>query len=170
MSKAPETSRSDSRRGSSGNTKAGSSRRREPATAPPSPALDEETAAALTLYNTYLVADREQQAHERAVRKAEKVKDDAAAALRKLNDRKAPAAQTSEAEAKYREAVDALRHLRDGRAATPESSDSRAAGEGETEPATTTGDESDPPNEDDSPTDETEPATADETSADEAET
>ena len=36
--------------------------------ASPQPPLDEETAAALTLYNTYLVADREQQARERAVR------------------------------------------------------------------------------------------------------
>ena len=78
------------------------------------PNLDEETAAALTLYNTYLVADREQQAHERALRKAEKAKDDAAAAVRKLNDRKAPASETAAAETTYRDAVAALQRLRDG--------------------------------------------------------
>ncbi len=76
--------------------------------------LDGETAAALTLYNTYLIADREQQAHERALRKAEKAKDEAAAAVRKLHDRKAPAAETATAETKYREAVEALQKLRDG--------------------------------------------------------
>ena len=78
------------------------------------PTLNEETAAALTLYNTYLVADREQQAHERALRKAEKAKDDAAAAVRKLNDRKAPASETAAAETTYRDAVAALQRLRDG--------------------------------------------------------
>ena len=76
--------------------------------------LDDETAAALTLYNTYLVADREQRAHERALRKAEKTKDEAAAAVRKLNERKANASETAEAEAKYRQAAEALQRLRDG--------------------------------------------------------
>ena len=80
----------------------------------PSPPLDDETAAALTLYNTYLAADRGQQAHERALRKAEKAKDDAAATVREFNRRKAPTAETAEAEAKYRETVEALRRLRDG--------------------------------------------------------
>ena len=171
MSKAPETSRSDSRRGSRGKTRGGSSGRRD-AAAPasvPSPALDEETAAALTLYNTYLVADREQQAHERAVRKAEKAKDDAAAALRKLNDRTAPAAQTSEAEAKYREAVDALRRLRDGQAATPKGSDDEAvdadeADEGAGGAATTTDDDETAAT-GDTPADKAEPSTADEAAA-----
>ena len=82
--------------------------------------LDDETAAALTLYNTYLVADREQQAHERALKKAEKAKDDAAAAVRKLNDRKAPAAETAEAEANYRKAAAAFQRLRDGDTSAPE--------------------------------------------------
>ena len=81
--------------------------------------IDDETAAALTLYNTYLVADREQQAQERALKKAEKAKDDAAAAVRKLNDREAPASEISEAEAAYRQAAEALRHLRDGDRADP---------------------------------------------------
>ncbi len=78
--------------------------------------LDDETAAALTLYNTYLIADREQQAHERALRKAEKAKDEAAASVRKLNERKASASEMAEAEAKYRDAVAALRRLRGGHA------------------------------------------------------
>ena len=56
--------------------------------------LDDETAAALTLFNTYLVAHREQQAHERALKKAEKAKDEAAAAVRKLNDKKASSSET----------------------------------------------------------------------------
>lgn len=96
-------------------------------TAPKPQPLDDETAAALTLYNTYLIADREQRAHERALKKAAKAKDEAAAAVRKLNDRKAPAAEMAEAETKYREAAEALQHLRDGEAAeeaAPEDDDS----------------------------------------------
>ena len=80
----------------------------------PNPPLDDETAAALTLFNTYLAADRERQEHERAIRKAEKTKDDAAAAVRKLNDRKAPATETAAAETAYREAVETLKRVRDG--------------------------------------------------------
>ena len=91
--------------------------------APKESPLDDETSAALTLFNAYLVADREQQAHERALRKAEKAKDEAAAAIRKLNDRKAPAAETAEAEAKYREAAEALQRLRGGDTAAPGAED-----------------------------------------------
>ena len=40
--------------------------------APKHQPLDDGTSAALTPYNTYLVADREQRAHERALKKAEK--------------------------------------------------------------------------------------------------
>lgn len=82
--------------------------------APRRPPLDDETAAALTLFNTYLVADREQRAHERAVRKAERAKDEAAAAVRGLSDAKASAAESAEAETAYREAVETLRRLRGG--------------------------------------------------------
>ena len=88
--------------------------------------LDDETAAALTLYNTYLVADREQQAHQRALRKAEKAKDEAAATVRELNDRKASAADMAAAEAAYREAVEALRLLRDGDQAAPQDTSDEA--------------------------------------------
>ena len=165
MSKAPEAARSDSRRGSRGKTRAGSSGRRDD-TAPapgPVPALDEETAAALTLYNTYLVADREQQAHERAVRKAEKAKDEAAAAVRKLNDRKAPAAEAAAAEANYRESVEALRRLRDSEAATPKGSDDATEGDAATTKASGDGTSAPP----ETPDDDAEPSTEDEASADE---
>ncbi len=81
--------------------------------------LDDESASALALFNTYLVADREQQAHERAIKKAEKVKDEAAAAVRKLNERKAPASETAAAEAAYREAVQTLNRLSEGGSGTP---------------------------------------------------
>ena len=74
--------------------------------------IDEETAAALTLYNTYLVADREQRAHEQAIRKAERVKSEAATTVRKLNNRKTSSADLTAAETKYREAVEALNQLR----------------------------------------------------------
>ena len=92
----------------------GVSRRREATAAAVKPQLDEATASALTLFNTYLIADREQQAHERAVRQAEKAKDEAAAKVRKLHERKASGADTAAAEAAYREALDTLRRLRDG--------------------------------------------------------
>jgi len=86
--------------------------------------LDEETAAALTLYNTYLIADREQQAHKKAVKKAEQAKDAAAATVRKLHERKASGTEAAEAEKAYREAVEALQRLRDGTATVPQDDDS----------------------------------------------
>ena len=91
--------------------------------------LDDETAAALTLFNTYLVADREQQAHKRALKKAEKAKDEAAAAVRRLNDKKASTSETAAAEAAYREAAEALRRLRDGDQAAPQDASDEAEDE-----------------------------------------
>ena len=114
MSEPPDSTRSTTKREARGRAKPGGSKRRDARAKTVAPTLNEETAAALTLYNTYLVADREQQAHERALRKAEKAKDDAAAAVRKLNDRKAPASETAAAETTYRDAVAALQRLRDG--------------------------------------------------------
>ena len=93
------------------------------------PILDDETAAALTLYNTYLIADREQQAHERALKKAEKAKDEAAAAVRKLNDRNVPAAKMAEAETRYREAAETLQRLRDGDSPAPEGDSEEETGD-----------------------------------------
>ena len=123
MSDAPDSAQSATKRQTRGKSQARKPRHQDKAAGTLAPVLDDETAAALTLYNTYLVADREQQAHERALKKAEKAKDDAAAAVRKLNDRKAPAAETAEAEARYREAVDALQRLRGGDTAAPDAED-----------------------------------------------
>ena len=126
MSDTPERSQSATKRKTRGKTSAVASGRQGPPIGTVTPKLDDETAAALTLYNTYLVADRSQQAHERALKKAEKAKDDAAAAVRKLNDRKAPASEVASAEAAYREAAEALRRLRGGETAVAEDSEEEA--------------------------------------------
>ena len=124
MSEAAASAQSATKRKARGEARASTSRRQGAPAGTIVPTLDDETAAALTLFNTYLVADREQQAHERALKKAEKAKDEAAAAVRKLNDKKASASETAAAEATYREAADALRRLRDGdQAAAQDASD-----------------------------------------------
>ena len=46
------------------------------------PSLDDETTAALTLFNEYVDADRERTRREKRVKKAERAKDEAAAAVR----------------------------------------------------------------------------------------
>ena len=126
MSEGEEGTQSATKRRTRDGGKGGASGRRSAPAGTIAPTLDEETAAALTLYNTYLVADREQQAHERALKKAEKAKDEAAAAVRKLNSRKASAAETAEAETKYRESVEALRRLQDGDTPTRQAADEKA--------------------------------------------
>lgn len=78
------------------------------------PPLDDETAAALTRFNAYVEADRERRRHEQALAKAERVKDEAAAAVRNLNSGQASADEKAAAETAYREAADALKRLRDG--------------------------------------------------------
>ena len=88
------------------------------AEAPAAPPLDDETAAALTRFNAYVEADRERQRRERALTKAERVKDEAAAAVRNLNSGQASADERAAAEAAYREAADALKRLRDGTSQT----------------------------------------------------
>ena len=50
------------------------------------PSLDDETTAALTLFNEYVDADRERTRREKRVKKAERAKDEAAAAVRKANE------------------------------------------------------------------------------------
>ena len=84
------------------------------AEAPSAPPLDDETAAALTRFNAYVEADRERQRREKALAKAERVKDEAAAAVRNLNSSRASADEKAAAETAYREAADALKRLRDG--------------------------------------------------------
>ena len=116
MGDAAVNSRSKPRGGTRTSPRKDSAARGE--TKPMTTVLDEETASALTLFNTYLIADREQQAHERAVRKAENAKDEAAARLRKLNERRAPAEEVAAAETAYRQSAEALRQVRAGKGAT----------------------------------------------------
>ena len=129
MSEAAASAQSATKRKARGEAKANTSRRQSAPAGTIVPTLDDETAAALTLFNTYLVAHREQQAHERALKKAEKAKDEAAAAVRELNDKKASASETAAAEAAYREAADALRRLRDGDQAAPQDASDEAEDE-----------------------------------------
>jgi hypothetical protein len=77
------------------------------------PSLDDETTAALTLFNEYVDADRERTRREKRVKKAERAKDEAAAAVRKANE-SGSAEDKATAEAAYREAQDAFKKIRDG--------------------------------------------------------
>jgi len=75
--------------------------------------LDDETNAALTLFNEYVAADRERTRREKHVKKAERAKDEAAARVKKLAQ-SGSAEEKAEAEAAYREASEAWRRIRDG--------------------------------------------------------
>ncbi len=77
------------------------------------PSLDDETTAALTLFNEYVDADRERTRREKRVKKAERAKDEAATAVRKANE-SGSAEEKAAAEAAYRQAQDAFKKLRDG--------------------------------------------------------
>jgi hypothetical protein len=77
------------------------------------PKLDDETSAALTLFNEYVEADRERTQREKRIKKAERAKDEAAAVVKKLNER-GSAEEKAEAEAAYRVAADRWKKLRDG--------------------------------------------------------
>jgi S-DNA-T family DNA segregation ATPase FtsK/SpoIIIE len=90
------------------------------------PKLDDETTAALTLFNEYVEADRERTQREKRIKKAERAKDEAAALVKKLNER-GSAEEKAEAEAAYRVAADRWKKLRDG-----EEPDDPAAAEAET--------------------------------------
>jgi len=74
--------------------------------------LDKETANALTLFNTYLEADREHRKTQRAISKVERSRADAAAKVRRLSHPKASAEELATAEAAYREAVETLNRLK----------------------------------------------------------
>jgi len=76
--------------------------------------LDDETEAALTLFNSYVDADRARTRHEKQVKKAERAKEAAAVAVRNAKGAEA----TAEAEAAYREAQEAYKQIRDGKVAT----------------------------------------------------
>lgn len=77
------------------------------------PALDDETSAALTLFNEYVDANRERTRREKRIKKAERAKDDAAALVKKLASG-GSAERKAEAEAAYREASEAWKRIRDG--------------------------------------------------------
>jgi hypothetical protein len=78
------------------------------------PALDAETEAALTLFNEYVVADRERTQREKRIKKAERAKTDAANHLKKVGE-KGSAEEKAEAEKAYRSAVDAWKALKEGK-------------------------------------------------------
>ncbi len=72
-------------------------------------AVDEETTKALFLFNKYIDDAAEKAKGERAVAKAERAKEEAAALVRKLNGNpNASAEEKSDADAAYRAAVDEL--------------------------------------------------------------
>lgn len=77
------------------------------------PKLDDETTAALTLFNEYVDADRERTLREKRIKKAERAKDEAAATVKKLGER-GSAEEKAEAEQAYRNAADRWKKLRDG--------------------------------------------------------
>ena len=127
------------------------------------PKLDEETTAALTLFNEYVEADRERTQREKRVKKAERAKDEAAAVVKKLNER-GSAEEKAEAEAAYREAADRWKKLRDGE--EPDEPEAEAVAETEAdEPAGDTEPADEPTTETEAVTDE--PVTETEAAADE---
>ncbi|MGB1654168.1 MAG: hypothetical protein ACPHJY_07260, partial [Acidimicrobiales bacterium] len=83
------------------------------------PALDDETSAALTLFNEYVDADRERTRREKRIKKAERAKDEAAARVKKLSNG-GSAEERAEAEAAYRDASEAWKRIRDGVEPEPE--------------------------------------------------
>ncbi len=92
------------------------------------PALDDETNAALTLYNEYVKADRERTQREKRVKKAERAKEEAAAVVKKLSE-SGSAEEKAAADAAYREANDAWRKLRDGEEPEPKAEEEAPATE-----------------------------------------
>ncbi len=115
--------------------------------------LDDETTAALTLFNEYVAADRERTQREKRLQKAERAKDDAAALVQKLS-KGGSSKERIEAEAAYLAAAEKWKALRDGKEppadpqdeskpeAEPES-ESEAGAEAEAEPDLSGGEDSD---------------------------
>ena len=87
--------------------------------------LDDETTAALTLFNEYVAADRERTQREKRLKKAERAKDDAAALVKKLS-KGGSSKDRSEAEATYRAAAEKWKALRDGKEPPADSQDTKA--------------------------------------------
>lgn len=129
--------------------------------------LDDETNAALTLFNEYVAADRERNRREKQIKKAERAKDDAAARVKKLTQ-SGSAEEKAEAEAAYREASEAWRRIRDGEEPAATESEAPAADEATTETDRTDDDAEDAAGDSPTTADEAGSAAADD-SADESE-
>ena len=111
--------------------------------------VDDETRAALLLFNERVEATAAQERGAKRVAKAERAKDEAAAVVRKLGDNPdATAEQKAEAEAAYKEAVAAFQTVKENplAAAEPEpaetSADEEPAAEASAEPAAASSDDS----------------------------
>ena len=76
--------------------------------------IDDDTQKALLLFNRRTEAAEAVKAAERNLAKAVKVKDEAAAALKRAQDSGGGAESVAEAEAEWRTAVDAWQRARDG--------------------------------------------------------
>jgi hypothetical protein len=75
--------------------------------------VDDETRAALLLFNERVEATAAEERAAKRIAKAERAKDEAAAAVRKTNDNaNASAEEKAAAEASYKEAVDSLQAIK----------------------------------------------------------
>ena len=97
--------------------------------------LDDETTAALTLFNEYVAADRERAQREKRLQKAQRAKDDAAALVKKLSKGGA-SKELSEAEAAYRSAAETWKALYDRKEPPADAQDAQATESAEPESET----------------------------------
>ncbi|MCQ3806348.1 MAG: hypothetical protein OXB92_08010 [Acidimicrobiaceae bacterium] len=97
--------------------------------------LDDETTAALTLFNEYVAADRERAQREQRLQKAQRAKDDAAVLVKKLS-KGGSSKELSEAEAAYRSAAEKWKALYDGKEPPADAQDGEATESAEPESET----------------------------------
>jgi hypothetical protein len=114
-----------------------STRSAKPSGAPSGPPnVDDETAAALKLFNSRLAKQADDERAAKRVERATRAKDAAAARVRELeSDTKATAEQRSEAAAEYHGAVEALDRARKGEPDPPRQPALTATPSDEAEPA-----------------------------------
>jgi len=115
--------------------------------------IDEDTHKALLLFNRRAKAAEEAAAEGKRLTKAVKAKDDAASALKKVQDSGADQEAINEAEATYREALKSWQDMRDG-VEPEEPAEETEAAEENPEPA----EETEAAEENPEPTEETEAA------------
>ncbi len=113
--------------------------------------VDDETRAALLLFNERLEASAAADRAAKRIAKAERAKTEAAAAVRKVGDNpNASAEEKAEAEARYKEAVDAFNTIRDNpdaempKATQPEDAGAEADSDPDPEPTEVSADEEAP--------------------------